>query len=183
MKKMHYWGYLLAIATVISSCSKGTDIDPNTDENELITTVKMNFTEKGTSTTNTFVVIDPDGAEGPKAISQLDKITLKANKSYDFTITILDETKNPVSDITTGIEAEKNDHLFIYTPSPSSLLSFVITDKDSKGYNVGLKASVTTTAAGTGKLKVQLRHQPGVKDGTPTPGSDDINQTFDVVVN
>ena len=163
----------------VLSCKKIELTSP--EDNEQITTIKLKFTEQGTSLENVFVVIDPDG-DGPKPISKLDKIVLNPNKNYDFSIEILDETKNPVESISDVIEIEKEEHLFIYTSNPASLLVFKITDKDDKNLPVGLKATVKTGSAGTGTLKVQLRHQPGVKDGTPIPGSDDINQDFQVEI-
>ena len=168
--------FLIAgISAVILSCKK-TDVTSEED-NEQVTTVKLKFKEQGTLTESVFVVTDPDG-DGPKAITKLDKIALKPSKTYDYSIEVLDETKSPVVNTTLDIADKKDEHLFVYTSNPSSLLTFTITDKDSKGYPVGLVATVKTGIAGTGTLKVQLRHQPGVKNGTPTPGSDDINQDF-----
>ncbi|WP_394991467.1 hypothetical protein [Emticicia sp.] len=172
---------LLSSILFISSCKK--DSVEAADENELITSVKLNFTTGGT--TQTFAYSDPDG-DGGKAPT-VATVSLKANTTYTMVIEILDESKNPVSNITNEVSTERDEHLFIYTPSPSSLLTYIYGDKDSRNLNVGLTGSVKTGVVGTGKLKVQLRHQPpingkAVKDGTITPGSDDINIDFNITI-
>jgi hypothetical protein len=93
-------------------------------------------------------------------------------------IELLDESKSPVDDITKEVEEESYEHLFVYTPSPAALLTYTYGDKDKNNYPIGLTGSAVTGAAGDGKLKVQLRHQPGAKNGSPTPGSDDVNLDF-----
>ena len=172
---------LLSSILFISSCKK--DSVEAADENELITSVKLNFTAGGT--TQTFAYSDPDG-DGGKAPT-VATVSLKANTTYTMVIEILDESKNLVSNITNEVSTERDEHLFIYTPSPSSLLTYIYGDKDSRNLNFGITGSVKTGVAGAGKLKVQLRHQPpingkAVKDGTITPGSDDINIDFNITI-
>ena len=153
------------------------------DENELITTVKLNFTAGGT--TQSFSYSDSDGEGGKAPI--IATVNLKANTTYTMTIEILDESKMPINNITDEVSTERDEHLFIYTPSPANLFTYTYGDKDSRNLNVGLTGSVKTGAMATGKLKVQLRHQPPIngkatKDGTTTPGSDDVNIDFNVTV-
>lgn len=181
VKQISLLTLIISISLFISSCTKNS-IDA-ADENELITSVKLNFTAGGT--TQTFSYSDPDG-DGGKAPT-IETINLKSNTTYTLTIGILDESKNPVVDVTNEISLAKDEHLFIYTPSPSNLLTYTYGDKDSRNLSVGLTGSVTTSKAANGTLKVQLRHQPPingtpVKDGTTAPGSDDINIDFNVNV-
>lgn len=176
--KKNFWILLLTSTVLFVGCKKDEE-EP--DDNELITNVKLKFTESGTTTVTTFEWKDSDG-DGGAAPTKFDKISLKPNKTYGFTIELFDDSKSPVANISEEVSGEADEHLFVYTPTPASLLTFTITDKDSKNYPVGLKADVKTTAAGTGKLKVQLRHQPGTKNGTATPGSDDVNLDFDVEI-
>ncbi len=180
-KNALFLSLLLTISLSIVSCKK--DSVEAADENELITSVKLNFTTGGI--TQTFTYSDPDG-DGGKAPT-IATVSLKANTTYTTTIEILDESKNPVSNITDEVSAEKDEHLFVYTPSPATLLTYTYGDKDSRNFNVGLTGSVKTGAMATGKLKVQLRHQPAVngkatKDGTVTAGSDDVNIDFNVTI-
>ncbi len=172
---------LLGLMLLIASCKK--DSVDVADENELITSVKLNFTANGT--TQTFKYSDPDG-DGGKAPT-IENISLKANTNYALTIEVLDESKTPVSSITNEILAAKDEHLFLYLPTPATLFTYTYGDKDSRSFNVGLVGNLKTGAAATGKLKVQLRHQPPingkpVKDGTATPGSDDLNIDFNMAI-
>jgi len=173
---------LLLSATLFTVSCKDEEVAVE-EENELITTVKLNFTSGGI--TQSFKYSDPDG-DGGKAPT-IDAISLKPNTTYTLTIEVLDESKMPVGNITDEIKKESDEHLFVYTPTPNSLLTYVYGDKDSNNFGIGITGSAKTNAAGTGKLKVQLRHQPPIngkasKDGTPTPGSDDINIDFNVTV-
>jgi hypothetical protein len=152
--------------------------DPEPDENELITTVLLRFTEGGT--TQTFAARDPDGEGGQPPV--IDKITLAPNKTYALRVEFQDESKSPALDITEEIEEKADEHLVVYTPSPSGLMTVTVTDRDSRNFPIGLVGTAQTSAAGTGTLNVQLRHQPGTKNGTPGPGSDDANVTFDVEI-
>ena len=53
-------------------------------------------------------------------------------------------------------------------------------DTNPKQYEVGLVDLFTTTGISSGKLDITLHHQPNVKDGTCTPGSTDMDATFNV---
>jgi type 1 fimbria pilin len=170
--------FLPLIAAILLAGCKADDPEP--DENELITTVMLRFTSGGT--TRTFSAKDLDGDGGVAPV--LDKITLAPNVTYDLAVEFKDESKSPVVDITSEVSEEADEHLVIYTPNPSGLMTVTVTDKDSKNLPIGLRGTARTQAtAGTGKLTVQLRHQPGTKNGTPGPGSDDANVTFDVEIN
>ncbi|HSZ72153.1 MAG TPA: hypothetical protein VK750_05715 [Cytophagaceae bacterium] len=61
---------------------------------------------------------------------------------------------------------------------------FTITDHDSNPqvYPLGLQSSVATGVASTGWLRLVLRHQPNVKNGTYAPGSTDLDVGFNVTV-
>lgn len=165
----------------LNSC-KEKEIEP-TEENELITTVKLNFENAGKVSTFKYSDLDGDGGTAPT----IEKVILEANKAYNLTIELLDESKSPVVNISNEVSEEADEHLFIYTPTPSGLLTYTYGDKDSKNLAIGLVGKILTNTAGSGKLKIQLRHQPPVggvatKNGTPTPGSDDINIDFTVEV-
>lgn len=165
----------------IFSCEK--DHVHDEDENELITTVKLKFTENGITQTFAYKDLDGDGGAAPK----IDDIKLKANKTYTLAVELLNESVSPAEDKTKEIEAEKDEHLFVFTPSPASLFTYTYGDKDTRNLPIGLIGTLKTSTTGSGKMKVQLRHQPpanskATKDGTPTPGSDDINIDFNVAV-
>ena len=166
---------------MMAGCKK--DEPAPVEDNENLTTVKLKFTESGTTSTFTFKDLDGAGGKAPT----IDKISLKPNKTYTLAVEILDESKTPVSIISNDIYDERDQHLFEYVPTPATILSVTTTDKDTRGLPVGLTASVKTTAAGTGKLQVVLHHQPPVngkiiKTGAFNLGSIDFDGTYNVEV-
>ena len=182
-----YLVWLLAVSSLLllNGCKKATDPQP-ADENELITTVTLRFTEQGTSSTQSFTFQDKDG-DGGAAPTKFDSVTLTANRSYSLTVEVLDESKTPVQNITDEIREQKDEHLFLFTANPATLLTYTYGDLDSRNFPIGLTGSVRTGGSGTGQLKVRLRHQPpingvAVKNGTASPGSDDVNLDFALTV-
>jgi len=174
---------ILLLTSVTFACKKRADPAP-VNQGELITTVKLTFTKEGTTNATSFLFRDPDGG-GSGAPTQSDVIMLDKSTRYQMKVELLDESKNPVVDI---VEEDKEEHLLVFTPTPSSLMTVTITDRDGNNLPVGLTSDVLTGASsGNGKLKIQLRHQPPVnnqrvKNGTPGPGSDDINIDFNVMI-
>lgn len=182
-RHMTYTGWILALGCllVLNGCNKATDPQP-ADENELITTVTLRFTEQGTTNTQAFTFQDKDG-DGGAAPTRFDSVTLTANKSYSLTVEVLDESKTPADNITNEIKEKQDEHLFVFSANPGTLLTYTYGDKDSRNFPIGLLGTVLTGAAGNGQLNVRLRHQPpvngvAVKNGTVTPGSDDVNLNF-----
>ena len=190
MKIRIFKPFILAVGVlslVIISCKKDT-IKPTdsilTNENELITTLELKFSGKGVlGNDTTFVVTfnDPDG-DGGKAATQFDTIHLLKNSSYNVALTLLDKSKTLADTISNEVLEEANDHLFFYSSNPTGLVNVIITDKDSNNKNLGLKSTWTTTNAGSGKVKVKLMHQPGVKDGISETGDTDVDIDFQVYV-
>ena len=175
------WMLMLGVSTLITQCKdSGKEVEPD-DENELITSVTLKFTEAGTNTVSTFYYKDADG-DGGNLPTKFDSVSLKANTTYTLAIELLDESKTPTDDITKEVNEKADEHLFIYTPSPATLLTYTYGDKDKNGIIIGLTGTAKTGVAGIGKLKVQLRHQPGAKNGTATPGSDDVTLDFNLKV-
>lgn len=183
--KTNFFNPLLFLAFVVLSMTACKKEDPAAaDENELITTVRLKFTQGTTVQTFEYKDIDGDGGAAP---SKFDRVTLKPNTTYTLAVEFLDESKTPIVNTTEEISKEKDEHLIIFTPAPATLLAYTYGDKDSKNLNVGLTGTAKTLAAGTGTLRVQLRHQPPIggiaaKNGTITPGSDDVNLNFNLTV-
>ena len=181
MNKKLVWALLIGISTLFTQCKDSEDQLVPDDENELITSVTLNFKESSTEAVSSFSYKDADG-EGGNAPTEFDTIALKANTEYTLTVQFLDESKTPAQDITDEIKKESDDHLLIYTPSPAALMTYTYGDKDKNNYPIGLTGTARSGASGLGKLKVQLRHQSGTKNGTITPGSDDVNLDFNLKV-
>ncbi len=154
--------------------------DPPLNETELITTLKLVFTDTLSKQVRTAVFYDADG-EGPVAPSIFDTIKLNSNKVYKTRIYLLDETKVPVDSVSNVVLAEAANHLFVFAKTGVNL-TFTIIDKDKNNLPIGLNSYWNTGATSVGTVKVSLRHQPGVKDGTYAPGETDVEVDFPCII-
>lgn len=177
--------FSLLVLVGILACKKDLEVEP-TDDNELITTVELVFTDAASvSRSFKFRDIDGDSRTKPEAF---DTLQLARNTDYTVAIYIGDESKGSLEDITEDILEESDVHLFVYKPMPASLLSVQITDSDKNGLPVGLKATAKTQyVAGSGVLQLLLKHQPPlngrtVKTGDEDAGSTDLDLSFPIVI-
>lgn len=171
---------------VFNSCKK--EATPETNDEEVITTMKLTFTPVGGGTAQVFQFDDPDGPGGTAPTQ--DNIVLSASKSYSVSVQLLNKTTNPVSDITTEVEAESEAHRFYYEPTSASNISVSGLDLDPNGIPVGINSVWATGAAGTGQITVTLRHYPGnppdkalADPVNSTKSGTDITVTFNTTVN
>lgn len=179
MKKSIFFAIIIGVS--LSGCKK--DEPAPAQDNEFISTMQLTFTEGTNKLVYSIKDLDGDGGKAPV----IDVIKLSPNKTYTLTTEFLNETKTPVENLTTEILAEAAEHLVIFEPNSANLLAVTRTDKDSRGFEVGLRASVKTNAAVNGTMKVTLRHQPEVggkptKNGTASVGSTDFEGTFTVEI-
>ena len=174
---------LIPVGFLVGSCNKEEQSVAPTIDNESLTTVTLQLTNKANATDVVTATVD-----GLNTTADFSKATLnlKANTTYSGQILLSDKTQTPATDVTAEIKARQNIHLLVYTPSAGLNLTVTITDKDTNPspgpYPVGLLFDVATQAASTGSLNVVLRHQPNTKDGTAKPGSSDLDTTFPVVI-
>ncbi len=175
---------IVLCALFVTGCKKDEDspIPSSHDDHhnhnhvEVMTSLIISFVDTaGIQSSVNYAFRDPDG-DGGNAPTQHDTIRLVANTYYNATVQILNESENPAEDITPEIQDEDDEHLFCYTPSNTNV-SIVRTDSDGT-FEVGLTTLWSTGAAANGNTTVILKHQPGVKDGTCTPGDTDIEVTF-----
>ncbi|MBC7653122.1 MAG: hypothetical protein H7098_01460 [Oligoflexus sp.] len=171
----------VAIGTLtFQGCKK--DKLPDVNDNELITTLRLKFVNNANAADVKLVTwrdLDGDGGAAPV----IDPLNLKASATYSVSVdAILDESKTPAADIKADVLEENFDHLLVYAPSTGLNLTFSNFDKDKNNLPVGLTATGTTGAANTGTLKITLRHQPDVKNGTFAPGSTDVESIFPVTI-
>ncbi len=185
MRKVSFKSIMLALGAlslVVVGCKKDA-VNPADDhehnDGESITTLELKFLNKDT----TFVVTydDPDGFAGNSPI-KFDTINLLKNTDYKVEVTLLDKSKTPYDTISNEVLEEADDHLFFYSSTPVDLLNITIDDLDSKGRALGLRSTWITNTAVSGKVKVKLMHQPGVKDGKSEDGDTDIQVEFPVVI-
>ncbi|QNH64222.1 hypothetical protein H4317_17825 [Hymenobacter sediminicola] len=176
---------LLVAAPLFSAC-KDDNEDPKPDaDNEQITTVIYTLTPQSGGAPLFIQYRDPDGDGGTPATITPATLTLVPNTTYTGSLTLLDETKTPAENITAEILEESDEHLFVFTPTGVNL-TIAATDKDKNNLPVGLSSQAVTGTANstgtTGSLKITLRHQPGTKNGTATPGDTDVEVTFPTAV-
>ena len=181
MKQIPFLLFFILIAGM-TACHKKDPKPENhpQNESELITTVRLQFIDSASGDTSSFQFRDPDG-EGGNAPLAFDTLKLDANHSYQVSILLLDESKNPVDTVSNEVLQESSDHLFVFNVSGAKL-GITILDKDNNNLPVGLKTRWRTGNPSQGTAEVVLRHQPGIKDGTAAPGESDVDVTFYAVV-
>lgn len=178
-------------------------------ENELITTVTLTFTsEDGESVSASFEDLDGDGG----ASGTTENLVLAPETTYSVRLELLNDLEDEPEDVTEEIAEEAEEHfVFLYGPNvagPSStgdgFLVHEFSDLESDytenvvgdDLPVGIESTVTTSAAGDGRLSVIVRHLPDLNDvpqktaelpdafarGEAIAGSNDVDVTFEVRV-
>ncbi|MSP69390.1 MAG: hypothetical protein EXR20_03885 [Bacteroidetes bacterium] len=171
----------LAVATIWTGCKKDKDLvpvpQPVQNESEVITTMKLTFVDSSNISNIKYATFrDPDG-DGGLGYDIFDTIRLEPNKTWITTIILLNETVSPADTISNEVLEEGVDHLFCFSPTGISA-TVIKTDLDANSLPIGLQSKWRTTATGLGTMQVELRHQPGIKDGSCTPGDTDIDVVF-----
>jgi len=202
---------VLISAITITGCSDDDDNTPITtptpiplppieNEEEVITDVKLIFTNQ----VDTLDVVmarakDPDG-EGVLELDVLDTINLDINKSYNLTFEIFNNLETPGEDIGAEIADEDHEHQLFYSftnnafssPSGNGNIDNVsdpmnYNDTDENNLFVGLNTTWRTqNTLSDGRFTIKLQHQPdGIKTITSnaTDGDTDFNLTFVLNIN
>jgi hypothetical protein len=182
---------MLAVALGLASCKKEADAPavtppPDTNESELITTVRLTFYTLSFAEYKYMTFTDPDGDGGALPIILAD--TLSADSIYNVEVEVLNESVSPAEDITQEIIAEGTAHQFFFQQDPD-LLFLNYGDSDDNGAPIGVLNTCVVITPGAGTLRVILRHQPdksavGVSSGdiTNAGGDTDIEVVFPLVV-
>ena len=173
---------ILVLAVLLISCEpKDPDI---TNGEELITTLIYEVTDTNSGEISEFVFRDLDGDDGNDPVITVP--VLKSNSSYSGSIMLLNESVDPTESVDEEVAEEDLDHQLFFD---SEVLTVAYADTDSEGNPIGLESTFSTGDAGTGTLKITLRHKPskdaeGVKDNdiTNAGGETDIEVTFDVSI-
>lgn len=185
-KRITFLSFLL-FSILISCTDKDDDsisksgVNPITPTDlELITTVQLFIADTTATTIDTVEFKDADGQGG--AAPLIDTIFLNTAKSYQVNVTFLDESDpNDVEDITLEILAEADEHLVCFEASNAMAISINLTDSDGT-YPIGLESDWMSLTAMNGTLKLTLKHQPSVKNGTCEPGETDVEVVFPLVI-
>lgn len=174
---------LLVATTLFSSCSDKADDPKKNEENELITTVHLHLTSpSGAMTMATWKDLTPDDAAG----RTVDTLFLEDSTLYSGKVELSDQSKSPVVNISDEVQNEGVDHLFIYKQTPTATpfwFTVIRTDKDANNKEIGLTYTLQTNGnKGVTGINVILKHQPGVKDGSETPGDVDVDVVIPVKI-
>jgi hypothetical protein len=185
-----YSALLLASAFLFQACKDKEDDDtvaPPTNEEELITTLRLTFAEADNAA-NTYEMVfqDLDGDGGNAPVITAD--TLPVELAFSLSVEVLNESVSPAEDITAEIQAEDEAHQFFFQVSGANL-SLSYADADGNGLPVGLVNTAVSDAASVGTLLVTLRHEPnktgaGVATGdiTNAGGETDLEVSFPIVI-
>lgn len=190
---------ILIIISATASCaiffSSCQDDDPKKEDTpEMITKVMLSFTPvddgdviTGTATQGALGVV----VDGP--------IKLAVDKSYMLDIQLINELIDPTDegyDVSAEVKAEGDEHMFFFSWTNNVFADPLgngnidnradavnYEDMDKEGLPLGIETSWTTGETSSGKFRVVLKHQPGLKTETSdaTMGETDLDLEFDVI--
>lgn len=178
--------YALAIiATGLIGCSEhGHDHDHDHSDHDVITTVELELTASDTTIAKQVITWEDLDGPGGANPSRIDTLVLRPGMTYTGRVRLANRSVSPSRDLTTTIEAERDNHQFFYVLS-NGLGTLTITDKDSRQLPVGLLFDLVQSGSTTsGTLSVQLSHfdNASSKNGTTPSDETDISVVFPVVV-
>lgn len=199
LSKFRKYGLLtiLFTAVTVTGCKDDDDdvtpAPPVENEEEVITDLKLIFTNTSDTTDKVEArAQDPDG-EGVLELVILDTIRLNVSKTYELTYDIFNNLETPGEDIGAEIEGEDNEHQIFYSFSNNAFTSpagngnidnasdaVSYNDFDGNGNPVGLLTTWVTSAnqLSNGNFTVRLQHQPDLK--TSTSGATDGDTDFEL---
>lgn len=173
---------IFMVGSLLTACKKHSE-EPEENEEEVITTMKLTFAPVGGGNTVTYQFKDADGPGGAAPVQE--EIVLAPSKTYNVTVQLLNETESPAEDITDEVKDESDAHRFYYQPSAGSNITVSNLDNDGNGIPLGINSTWTTGAAANGTIIVTLRHYGGNPPGkaasdlvNSTKSSTDIEVTF-----
>lgn len=189
MHKSLFYSLCLSLFAMLSitACNKDKVDNPQPVEQELITTLRLNVTDS-TGFNQSFSYKVENGFEDGTGTITVDTLRLAPQKSYNVTITVLNEKKTPAEDVTAEIIQERNKHLFFFSSNPASgngSIQFSNGNKDDNNAPFNQTLRFSTGLTGTGALTVTLKHEPTNKNATTATaagGETDAEAVFPVIL-
>lgn len=177
--------FILSFSLFLHSCTSDDDIPMLINEEEVITTVIVTFTNLNQPITLTSFDEDGDGPLQPE-------ITVSGNfsagETYSGMIRFINQSVIPNEEITDEILEEGDEHQIFY--QQNGLGAFSYSDQDTNGNPIGLSFSFTANSTPvSGNLTITLVHEPdkfaeGVAEGNPqnAGGSTDAHVVFPIII-
>jgi len=169
----------------VTACNKDEPVIPN--DEELITTLRLEFITQDSSEIKIIQFQDLDGDGGSAPVYQID--TLSANTNYSCRLYVLNESTTPAESINPEIIEEGIDHQFFFLTQNGLNLSISYNDLDDNLNPIGINNYAFTQVASQGTLTVVLRHQSdkfatgaNAGDLSNVGGETDIEVLFDMII-
>ncbi|MDW3645607.1 MAG: type 1 periplasmic binding fold superfamily protein [Bacteroidia bacterium] len=185
--KKFFYGMIAILAISFSFVACEDEEPPIPNPEEVITTLAYTLIPDGggADAVLSFEDLDGDGGNPPSYLTE----PLKANTTYSGTLILLNKQETPAEDITVEIAEEDEDHQFFFELGGGANATIAYKDTDANGNPVGIMTTFTTGDAGSGTLKITLRHEPvkdatgvAIGDITNADGETDIEVTFDILI-
>lgn len=188
---------LLLVGSFYLQGCNDDDVPPAENEEEVIDQVILTFSPAGTGAAIVVTAADPDGEGAADFVKP--QIVLSANETYTLTLAINNTVEG--ESITDEIREEDDEHMFFYEftsglfSSPTGNgnidgrdgeVNYDASENDASGNPLGLTTTwQTATTSQSGKFRLLLKHQPGIKTATSTAqdGETDIDLEFDITIN
>ena len=177
--------FLGLVSMLATACIDNDDPKNPTDphDEELITTLELQFIDTLNQDTLRFVYADPDGDGGNDPITW-DTIRLDKD-AYWVNLNVYDESVNEkITIITPEIEEEGDEHQFFFIDALNTV-DVEYDDADENGNPIGIKTYWRIVESGNSTMRVVLKHQPDGKPAAPgdiNVGSTDIDVTFQMEI-
>lgn len=183
MKNMSYSIlFLLTCSFLTIGCKKD---DHNHGDHDTINRVSYELKSGAETISLSFNDPDGDGGTAPVIVGG----TLKANTTYSGSIKLYNLHDGSYDDLTPEILSEGTKHQFFFTSTVAGVM-VSYDDKDVSNNPIGLTSKLQTGNAGSGLLKVTLKHEPnksamGVSGGdmTNAGGETDADISFPITIN
>ncbi len=183
---MKHLAILPLAALAFAGCKEEPDDPIIPNEEEFISTVKLELIEAQTNDTLWFQFTDLDGDGGNDPVISID--TLSTGSIYQANLYLLNETETPADSIHNEVEEEGLEHQVFFQFS-SNDLSISYSDSDTDGNPIGLETEWETNNETQTILTLTLRHEPnkdapGVADGdiSQAGGETDVEVDFPIYI-
>ena len=171
---------------LFTSGCKETSTTPDPINHDIVTTVTITLKPRGVIIDSLVAVWeDIDGVGGANP-NRIDTLKLKADTEYICSIQVENRSVTPIVDITSEIDAERENHQFFYAIT-DSLGKVTVRDKDSRSLPVGLQFYLSTTVTASavpGALTMSLSHWENAadKNGTTPSAETDVSIELPMIV-